>query len=136
MASGKGIYLGSEWHQLDSELISSKCFAHPTLRATWNQAQRVVAGLISRTSELAIREIVPSQGGYNPVASAQHFRANTGIPLLTPQTCRNWNYRECRSTQCRYLHACITCGSSHCALPCFSGNAALPSQSHNGPTWR
>jgi len=136
VASGKGIYLGSEWRQLDSELIASKCFAHPTPRATWNQAQRVVEGPIRRTSELAIREIVPSQGGYNPVASVQHFRANTGTPPLTPQTCRNWNYRECRSTQCRYLHACITCGSSHRAPQCFSGNAALPSQPYNGPTRR
>jgi len=136
VASGKGIYLGSEWRQLDSELITSNHFAHPTPRATWNQAHRLVAGPIWRTSELAIREIVPSQGGYNPVAYVHDFCANTGTPPLTPQTGRNWDYRECWSTLCHYLHACITCGSSHRAPQSFSGNAALPSQPHNGSTRR
>ena len=28
-ASGKNIYLPSEWQAMDSELIASKCFAHP-----------------------------------------------------------------------------------------------------------
>ncbi|KAG0136592.1 hypothetical protein HOY82DRAFT_598831 [Tuber indicum] len=39
VASGKSIYLPSEWQQVDSELIASKCFAHPITRNTWSQAQ-------------------------------------------------------------------------------------------------
>jgi len=42
VASGKSIYQPLEWRQLDSELVASKCFAHPhpTPRATWAPGQK------------------------------------------------------------------------------------------------
>ena len=44
VASGKSIYHGLEWRTLDSDLIASKCFAHP----------------------------VPRPHGYKPTRPAQH----------------------------------------------------------------
>ncbi|PUU76045.1 hypothetical protein B9Z19DRAFT_1130364 [Tuber borchii] len=35
VTSGNSIYLPSEFQQLDSELIASKCFAHPIIRTLW-----------------------------------------------------------------------------------------------------
>ena len=39
VASGTSLYLPTEWRQLESELVASKCFANPILRRTWSQDQ-------------------------------------------------------------------------------------------------
>lgn len=56
VASGKSIYLPSEWQQLDSKLIASKCFAHPIVRNAWPQSTSRTAPLSRRFSELSIWE--------------------------------------------------------------------------------
>ena len=133
VASGKSIYQAVEWRQLDSELIASKCFAHPAPRATWIANQKLVPTSARRVTELPIRENAPAQG-YLPLGTS--MVPYTGPEYRTssqaPQTCRNWNYHECRSTQCRYQHRCITCGSNHCASQCPTGNTTrLPPAPYN-----
>jgi len=61
VASGKNIYLGTEWHLLDSELIASKCFAHPVPQTLRTQSTQVAPAPIHRAQELAIRENIPTQ---------------------------------------------------------------------------
>ena len=56
VASGKSIYLPSEWQQLDSELIASKCFALPIVRKAWPQSTSRTALSSRRFPELPIRE--------------------------------------------------------------------------------
>ena len=56
VASGKSIYLPSEWQQLDSELIASKCFAQPIVRNAWPQSTSRTAPSSRRFSELPIQE--------------------------------------------------------------------------------
>jgi len=118
VASGKSIYYGTEWHQLDSEPITSKCFAHPAPRPTWTPNPKLATAPTRRISKLPIRESIagptypPISSGtvapYTPleyriqysqqnVPAAQNQRANTGTIVPTLQVCRNWNYRECRS---------------------------------------
>jgi len=143
VASGKNIYQPTEWSQLDSQLIASKCFAHPAPRPTWTQTQKPSASQTRRTYELPIREGVPGlpvsnsgAGSYSTLSrpdhrtsyplSSQNQIVPSGVSMAltttTAQPCRNWNYRECRSTQCRYQHSCISCGSSHRASQCPLGN--------------
>jgi len=45
---GKAIDQGTEWRQLDSELIASKCFAHSATRATWAQYQKLASASTPR----------------------------------------------------------------------------------------
>ena len=133
VASGKSIYQAVEWRQLDREQIASKCFAHPAPRATWIANQKLVPTSARRVTELPIRENAPAQG-YRPLGTS--MVPYTGPEYRTssqaPQTCRNWNYHECRSTQCRYQHSCITCGSNHRASQCPTGNTTrLPPAPYN-----
>ena len=44
VASGKNIYQPIGWRQLDSELVASRCFAHPIMRATWPTSHRTAPG--------------------------------------------------------------------------------------------
>ena len=122
VASGKGIYHPDEWHQLDSELVASKCFAHPhlTSRSTWGQGQKPVNASIRRPFEPPIREntisnsftaspiTIPANShyripGYHAIPNSTHPSTNqpsgafTGTRQLVSQACRNWNFRECRS---------------------------------------
>jgi len=128
VASGKSIYHASAWRLLDSELVASKCFAHPAPRGPWPQSTKPTAGSLRRIHELPIRENLLVQA-HQPVGSSlasafsqsQHARGNTGsVPAIAPP-CRNWSYRECRITPCRYQHACISCGSNHPAAQCPTG---------------
>ena len=48
-------------------------------------------------------------------------------------SCRNWNVRECRSTQCQYQHSCLNCGSNHKATRCTSAASGLAHQARNPP---
>ena len=140
VASGKNIYLGTEWRLLDSELIASKCFAHPPQRALWTQSTKPAPAPTRRTQELAIRENIPPQA-YNSTGTnttlvhsqPQHHRTNTGSSLTPMQPCRNWNYGECRHSQCRYHHTCITSGSNHQASQCPSGNGVPFPSASQGP---
>ena len=140
VASGKNIYLGTEWRLLDSELIASKCFAHPVQRALWTQSTKPAPAPTRRTQELAIRDNIPRQaynstGTNTPLVHSQpqHHRTNTGSTLTPMQPCRNWNYRECRNSQCCYHHTCITCGSNHRASQCPSGNGVSFPSASQGP---
>ena len=143
VASGKSIYQPTEWRQLDSELVASKCFAYPAQRAQWPQIARVLQGFPRRAQEPSGRENLGSPhyappaagtasaispfdrcGNYNTsFPSASYSLLPTmGNPPLTAQACRNWNFRECRAANCRYQHICATCGSNHRAPQCPSGS--------------
>ena len=139
VASGQSIYLPSEWQQLDSELIASKCFAHPIVRNAWPQSTSRTAPSSRRFSELPIRES-PFANSYctterRPIAPPNYPTSGPGsstAPLaINVQACRNWNYRECQNAQCRYHHVCILCGSSHEPSQCNQNPNAL-SVSHRG----
>ena len=123
VASGKGIFQPTEWRQLDSQLIASKCFAHPAPRLSWSQTPKLPSGNTRISSTIS----------YPPAERRSNYPLPTTIPLngIVPgsslsvpaaQPCRNWNYRECKLTQCRYQHSCISCGSSHRASQCTLGN--------------
>jgi len=154
VASGKSIYQPLEWRQLDSELIASKCFAHshPTPRAPWATGQKQAVVPFGRSFDLPIRENVfgldytnlsiitagnPFQTFNQITAGLGHqTRGSSGGSPAHLQRCRNWNFRECRSIQCRYQHLCHTCGSNHRAPQCQSGNTSLVPASNTGPTRR
>ena len=143
VASGKSIYQPTEWRQLDSELVASKCFAYPVQRAQWPQIPRVLQGFPRRAQEPSGREN-PGSPHYPPPAAGtasaispfdRRGNYNTAFPTasysllptmgnspLTLQACRNWNFRECRAANCRYQHICATCGSNHRAPQCPSGS--------------
>lgn len=55
-ASGKNIYKPQDWHQLGSELVASKCFAHPVPQATWTTFQKPTSSQSRRAYELPPRE--------------------------------------------------------------------------------
>ena len=145
VASGKSIYLPQGWRNLDSELIASRCFAHPLQRSTWTQGPSRQGSYPRRITELPLREN-PFPHGYlqqNPtpnLLSGVHDRrptnlasliqkdsatGNTGITSTTGQVCRNWNYRECRTTNCRHQHICIACGNNHKSVQCAQGATSL-----------
>jgi len=116
IANGKTIYLSQEWRQVDSELIASKCLAHPALRTTWNNPPGRTIAFPRRNFELPLRENTFSFGNPHQGAGPSHYpsiperrllnqsaySSNTasslgGITratLLAPQPCRNWNYLE------------------------------------------
>ncbi|KAG0643287.1 hypothetical protein HOY80DRAFT_1033758 [Tuber brumale] len=66
VASGKNIYLPSEWQTIDSELIASKCFALPISRSTWAPGQTGIPTQSCHTSELSLREGPFSSNHRNP----------------------------------------------------------------------
>ena len=146
IASGKALYLPQEWQQVDSELIASKCFAHPVLRTTWNNAPGRTTNYPRRSFDLPLRENIFSSGyPYQGAGPSLHpsiherrllhqsaYSSNTasGLGGITralppaPQPCQNWNYRECRTVNCRHQHLCNTCGGNHKATQCSqAGNA-------------
>lgn len=141
VASGKNIYLPSEWHQLDSELIASKCFAYPLVSNTWSQLPNRTTSLPRRISELPVRESTYHTNHQNTFERRINFPSNhpvstTGItPTLTPpaypQACRNWNYRECKNSACRYQHLCASCRNSHKLSQCNQGESALSVPMHS-----
>lgn len=147
VASGKNIYLPQEWRQLDSELIASKCFAYPIQRTSWNQPSSRAATFPSRISELPLRDspfqpssnnalTIPQQystvadrrTNYPPLYQPNALTVGPHIQPLGSQVCRNWNFRECRSTNCRHLHICINCGNSHKSVQCSHGSNRVPAQ--------
>ena len=142
VASGKTIYHPKEWQKIDSELIASKCFAHPYIpRQTWPAGQNRTTSFSQRVKELPIRERPPllSFNSDNRNTSYTSGRATTTSALTgsrsiqaATQVCRNWNYRECRSEYCRHHHVCITCGSNHKVLQCTKGNTAHSFPAHSG----
>ena len=157
VASGKNIYQPAEWRQLDSELVASKCFAHPAPRPTWLQGQKTTVPAARRIYELPIRDNHTASGypssaatPSNPLTSlerriSQHnpqststfpSSLGTGASTLTTQTCRNWNFRECRSVVCRYHHCCVSCGGNHRVSQCTTGGSGPVYQSRNGPHGR
>ncbi|KAG0638324.1 hypothetical protein HOY80DRAFT_1048153 [Tuber brumale] len=114
VASGKSIYEPREWRQLDSELVASKCFAHPVSRGTWPTIQKPTPHQARRTYELPTREIgsapsftypVPTTGSFLPplerrINYHQPTNAYSGMPVIgsgvipsIAPPCRNWNYR-------------------------------------------
>lgn len=125
VASGKSIYHALEWRTLDSELIASKCFAHPAPRLSWSQSYKAGPTPTRKSHELSIRENAP--GPAYPTGGAQP---------PAQQACRNWNHRECRNIQCRYQHACIYCGSNHRAPQCPTRNGDPGPISYQRPSRR
>jgi len=55
VASGTSIYLPSEWRQIDSQRIPSKCFAHPIIRTTWQPSNIRIQAPTERITELPLR---------------------------------------------------------------------------------
>ena len=110
VASGKSIYQPLEWRQLDSELVASKCFAHPhsTPRATWAPGQKQAVVPFRRSFDLPIRENVsglsytnvPIPTTENPFHTSNQITAGLGYQTRGSaggsqalwQTCRNWNF--------------------------------------------
>ena len=96
VASGTSIYRPSEWRQIDRELITSKCFAHPIILPTWQPSYTRFQDPDEPITELPLR-------GY-PSQSPQ-LGNWPGIGLTPTQTstqvCQNWNYRDCRNSSCR-----------------------------------
>jgi len=146
VVSGKSLYLPSEWQQLDSKLVASKCFANPIIRSTWSQDQTRTSTLSRRLSELPYRDPpFPSRSHSTAerrtILPSSHQASATGtFPITatqaTPQTCCNWNFRECRNTHCRYQHLCANCGSSHKSIQCNQGESALSIPARGGFTRR
>ena len=153
VTSRKRIYEPRDWRQLDSELVASKCFAHPVPRSTWATSLKQVRPQSRRTYELPIRERAPgSVYPYSSAAASTFFPSaepriashqpgftqartptlGSSLPLGTAPPCHNRNYRECSLAQCRYQHACISCGNSHKASQCTIGNTGLSQPSRNG----
>ena len=62
VASGKNIYQPIGWRLLDSELMVSRCFAHPTPRVAWTPSYKTVPGAIHRIHESLNQEFPPRQG--------------------------------------------------------------------------
>ena len=135
VASGTSLYLPTEWRQLDSELVASNCFANPIVRSTWSQDQIQTNTLPRRLSELPYRDPLHSRRSYSTMErrailpdTHQGSKAG-GFPTTTtqaiPQTCRNWNFSECRNTHYRYQHLCVNCVSSHKSTQCNQGESAL-----------
>ena len=127
VASGKGIYYPREWRHIDSELIASRCFAHPQIpRSQRTSSQNRIASFPRRYYELPIREThfstAPLHTSHSISTATQ--AGNRSVPITT-QVCRNWNYPECRSAYCRNQHICINCSSNHKASQCTQGNTAL-----------
>ena len=138
VAGGKSIYLTSEWQQIASELIASKCFAHAIPRNTWTQGPAQILPQSCRIFELPLRVSTPRGGHTYPTThhtssyeggegreaytiSNQVNRTAAAAsfpPIPNSQICRNWNIRECRITHCRYQHICITCSSNHQSSQC------------------
>ena len=157
VASGKSIYHPTEWRQLDSELVASKCFAYPVPRAQWSHNPRGIPASTRRISELPIRENMASPAYPAAAASTtpgipffdRHANYNTPFPTssrlplpstgtspTSAQVCRNWNFRECRSASCRYKHTCATCGSNHRASQCPAGTGGQGQVAHMRPHGR
>ena len=141
VASGKRIYYTAEWRLLGSELIASKCFAYPVVRATWIPSQKALFGPHRRVHELPSSDHSTFASTPYPTHTSSAFfgsadrRTSSNNAIITPaplslpnsgaltiQGCHNWNYQECRSAQCRYQHVCITCGSNHKAAQCPAGS--------------
>ena len=140
VAGGKSIYLPQEWRQLDSELIASKGFVHPIIRTTWTQSNSRPTSFPCRISELPLRENIMTHTHHsshqNPSAISFHgipdrqlaynssfpptgkIMGPAGTTQTTSQVCRNWNYRECRTTVCCHQHIGIGCGGHHKAAHC------------------
>jgi len=153
VASGKSIYHPSDWRQLDSELVASKSFAHPVPRPTWIQTAKPAPSQHRRTFELPLRDPAPGTAYSNLSLTGNTKYPNTERrstyyqAAATPTTplppsgvfqhhsapvCRNWNFRDCRATQCRYQHSCITCTGNHRAAQCPAGNNGAPLSSRTG----
>ena len=124
VASGKSIYHPTEWRHLDSELVASRCFAHPIPRATGTYTYKSTVPL-ARRAESTSRDSAHGQAytyygaSTNPAYKPLEQRINTNDlvigsarqPLRSTETiqtngqaCHNWNYRECRFSHCRYQH--------------------------------
>jgi len=137
LAGGKSIYLASEWQQIDSKLIASKCFAHVIPRTTLTQGPARIPPQSCRIFELPLRE--STHGGYTyPTTHHTHgyeggerrgtyttsnqvnrtAAAASQPPIPNSQISRHWNFRECRITHCRHEHISMTCGSNHKSSQC------------------
>jgi len=152
VASGNRIYLPGDWQHLDSELVASKCFAHPIIRSPWPQVHTRSPALHQRITELPIRgnpfptdpsmqSLSRSNTGYltsdnytNPVPGQGAGRGTMAITgnQTRLQVCRNWNHRDCRNPNCRYAHVCATCGRNHKASQCRQGESALSTSTTRG----
>jgi len=154
VASGKNIYQPEDWRQLDSELVASKCFAHPTPRPSWPPTFQTVPAANRRIFELPYWDTVPGTGYTYPNATptpsigvpeqcASYSHHALVPPIIMPagsplsqrngQACRNWNYRECRSSHCRYQHLCISCGSNHRLSYCPVARSGSQQLTRTGP---
>ena len=152
VASGRSLYHPAEWRQLDSELVASKCFAYPVPRVQWPQSQRGLPPLTRRIHELPTRENLPGTSysaaatgtasshstldhrpGYNYQAqtTSSIHPAIMGTSAATVQACGNWNFRECRSVNCRNQHPCAICGRNHRASQCMAGSGVQGQSSRN-----
>ncbi|KAG0641064.1 hypothetical protein HOY80DRAFT_1114733 [Tuber brumale] len=120
VAGGKNIYQPIEWRLLDSELVASKCFAHPIPQLSWNPGYKSVPAATRRTYDITNHEnFTWAVFTYPPMAAASTYStseqqsnqnpiglASSNTPLvlagaaqLNGQACRNWNYRELYSPQ-------------------------------------
>lgn len=152
VASRKNIYEPKDWHQLDSELVASQCFAYPAPRATWSASLKQAHSQPRRAYELPIRESAPNSTYTYSGAAASSFFPSTesstvsnqlvltqararlsgcSFPLGTAPPCQNWNFWECRLPQCSYQHACLSCGNSHKVSQYTIGTAAQSQPSRN-----
>jgi len=113
VTSGKSMNHPTEWRQLDSELVASKCFAYPAPRAQWSHNPWRIPASTRRIHELPIREKMASpaypaaaastssgipffdrRANYNtPFPTAPHLPLpTTGTSPTLAEACRNWNF--------------------------------------------
>lgn len=148
VASGKSIYLPQGWRNLDSELTASKCSAHPLQRSTLTQGPSRQGSYPRRITQLPLRDnpfpdsYLQQNPSTNPLLGVHDRRPmnhaflvrkdsgtrNTAIIPTTGQAGRNWNYRECRTTNCSHQHICIVCGNNHKSVQCAQGATSLSLQ--------
>lgn len=132
IASGKEVYYPDDWRKLDPELIASKCFLYPKASASngWASARGHTGQRGDQGTGIGSITYHRPPMSNNPAAAADsssnnhpETRITRARQWLPSSSCRNWNYRECRVPQCRYLHACISCGGNHRASHCAGSGA-------------
>ena len=139
VASGKTIFFPQAWRQLDSELIASKCFAHPAPRNIWNQSITRTAPPPYRQPEIGAREhnfpttqsyLQERRPGFRSTFGAGRLpAARSETTQIAQQACRNWNYRECYTTNCHRQHTCIICNNNHKSVQCPQATSLVPASS-------
>jgi len=119
VASGKDIFHPSEWRQLDSQLIASKCFVFPVTGHSWSNIAKPPVSHARSGTAIPFSPTERSTNYSYPVTLSTSAVTHSHLPQPpAPQPCRNCNFRKYHLPHCRYWHCCLTWGNSHPILHC------------------